>query len=293
MSCSKHRHLAGSAIFLGLLLTAGPNSLNAQQIGLQDLHIEFTNALGMKFILIEPGSMIVGRYEIECPDPPDDRDVPSRARWTAADLERCEKLAGRDSRPGFMVTLKQPYYIGKFPVTQGEWKQVMVQNPSFFQGDKVEGDADRHPVDSVSWEDARAFVEELNALDTTAVYRLPTEFEWEYAARAGADQVLSWAETRRHAWIADIDNGSTHPVGQKKPNAWGLYDTIGNVWEWVGDYYNEKIYPDPVPPDTGEVRVLRGGGFLADVANATYFTHAGGPGNGYDVGFRIVREIKP
>jgi formylglycine-generating enzyme required for sulfatase activity len=89
-----------------------------------------------------------------------------------------------------------------------------------------------------------------------------------------------------------VDKGTTHPVGGKKPNAWGLHDMLGNVWEWVEDYYNEKQFADPTPPLTGTVHVLRGGSFTSDVKNATWSTHAAGPGNGYDVGFRIVRAIR-
>jgi formylglycine-generating enzyme required for sulfatase activity len=81
-------------------------------------------------------------------------------------------------------------------------------------------------------------------------------------------------------------------VGQKEPNAWGLYDTLGNVWEWVQDYYNEKIFADPTPPDTGTVHVLKGASFVGDVKNLTYRTHGAGPANGWDVGFRVVREVE-
>ncbi|WP_225000066.1 SUMF1/EgtB/PvdO family nonheme iron enzyme [Cesiribacter sp. SM1] len=246
----------------------------------------------MEFELIEPGSMVVGRVELECPSPPDTREVDASVRWTEEDFKRCEELARRDSRPGFLVTINKPYYIGKYEVTQGQWKKVMGTNPSFFQESRVKGNADQHPVEGVSWEQAQAFIRKLNALDTAAVYRLPTEFEWEYAARAGADKLLSWAETKEQAWIQDTNKGSTQPVGKMKPNPWGLYDTIGNVWEWVEDYYNGKVYASPVPPDSGEVHVLKGGSFISDVVNATYFFHAGGPGNGYDVGFRLVRETK-
>ncbi len=201
-------------------------------------------------------------------------------------------MARRDSRPGFLVTIPRPYYLGKYEVTQGQWKKVMGTNPSFFQADKVAGNADLHPVEGVTWEQAQAFIKKLNALDTAAVYRLPTEFEWEYAARAGADTLLSWAETSKQAWIQATNKGATQAVGQMKPNAWGLYDMLGNVWEWVEDYHNGQVYPGPVPPTTGDVHVLRGGSFTSDVVNATYFFHGGGPGNGYDVGFRIVREAK-
>ena len=127
-------------------------------------------------------------------------------------------------------------------------------------------------------------------MEKTNAYRLPTEFEWEYAARAGADDDISWTEIRAQAIAGYNSYTSTHMVGEKKPNAWGLYDTLGNVWEWVEDFYNEKIFADPTPPRSGMEHVLKGGGFLADVKNATYMTHAVGPGSTFDVGLRVVRD---
>jgi len=256
-----------------------------------------TNAVGMEFVRIDPGSMVVGRFRPACPTPPAAGDsgqqrVDPRARWTADDFRRCEEMARRDAMPGFTVRIERPYYIGRYEVTQAQWRRVMGRNPSVFQGRRVAGDADRHPVENVTWEDAQAFVRTLNATDTTARYRLPTEFEWEYAARAGADEDLTWAEIRAQAHLALVDKGTTQPVGGKRPNAWGLYDTLGNVWEWVEDYYNEKLFADPVPPRAGTQHVLRGGSFLSDVKNTTYFTHAAGPGSGFDVGFRVVMEVR-
>lgn len=281
-----------SISFFTILLSTA--SLYSQQAGTDPEKEDksLTNTIGMEFERIEPGSMVVGRIQLECPPAPDTREVDESVRWTEEDFNRCEELARLHSSPGFMVTISKPYYIGKYEVTQGQWKKVMGTNPSFFQGDKVEGNADQHPVENVSWEQAQEFIQKLNELDTTAVYRLPTEFEWEYAARAGAEELLSWAETKKQAWIQDTNKGSTQPIGQMKPNPWGLYDMLGNVWEWVEDYYNGQVFPTPVPPDTGEVHVLRGGSFTSDVVNATYFFHGGGPGNGYDVGFRVVREEK-
>lgn len=250
-----------------------------------------TNTIGMEFVLIAPGRMLVGRFQPQCPR----RDVTAgaEARWTTADVDRCEEMARRDALPGFTVTLARPYYIGRYEVTQAEWKRVMGNNPSVFQGARVRGDADRHPVDNVTWSDAQAFLTRLNALDTTAHYRLPTEFEWEYAARAGAAAEPSWDDIRAGAWQADVDLGTTHPVGTKRPNAWGLHDTLGNVWEWVADAYNEKLFADPVPPTAGSTHVLKGGSFVSDVKNTTWSTHAAGPGNAFDVGFRVVRELRP
>ncbi|CAN5715666.1 hypothetical protein BH23GEM7_BH23GEM7_09090 [soil metagenome] len=265
-----------------------------------------TNPVGMEFVQIQPGSMVVGRFQPTCPAPPTGappgaaaeqpvsrgpRQDP-RALWTPEDYRRCAEMVQREARPGFTVTIKRPYQIGRYEVTQAEWKRVMGTNPSVFQGSRVAGDSDRHPVDNVTWEDAQDFLARLNELDASAVYRLPTEWEWEYAARAGADEDLSWAEVPDYAWLALVDKGTTRPVGTKKPNAWGLHDMLGNVWEWVQDYYNHELFADPTPPRTGTVRVLRGGSFLGDVKNTTYFERGAGPGNGFDVGFRIVREPK-
>ena len=281
--------ISRSAATLALALVAAP--VRAQQPTL-------TNAIGMEFVLIRPGSMLVGKFQPACPDSMVHRRsatapaVDPRTLWNADDYSRCAEMVKRDAMPGFTAIIARPYYIGKYEVTQAEWRKVMGSNPSVFQGSKVKDDADRHPVDNVTWADAQAFVERLNGMDRTAHYRLPTELEWEYAARAGASEEPTWAYIREVAWEQDIDKGTTHPVGTKKPNAWGLHDTLGNVWEWVADFYNEKLFPDPTPPRTGTTHVLRGGSFVSDVKNTTWFTHAGGPGSGFDVGFRIVREVR-
>lgn len=248
--------------------------------------------IGMEFVLIQPGKMTVGKIEIECPKFPDTRDVPESEKWTEQDFKRCQEMAKKDSKPGFVVKIEKPYYIGKFEITQGQWEKVMGSNPSHFQGSKVAGDSDLHPVENVTWEDAQTFIQKLNAMDPAHTYRLPTEFEWEYAARAGAEELLSWSETGKQAWIQKSDKGTTNAVGQMKPNPWELYDMLGNVWEWVEDFYNEDVFAYPVPPLSGKVHVLKGGSFISDVTNATYFFHGGGPGNGYDVGFRVLREVK-
>jgi formylglycine-generating enzyme required for sulfatase activity len=255
-----------------------------------------TNGIGMELVLVAPGTTLVGRFQPACPRPdtttaPDPNTNP-RARWTAEDHARCQQLVKRDASPGFIATIARPFYIGKFEVTQAQWRRVMGRNPSIFQGARVRGDTERHPVDNVSWADARAFIRRLNVAEPGARYRLPTEFEWEYAARAGAVGEPSWDTIRQSAWQAQVDLGTTHPVGGKQPNAWGLHDMLGNVWEWVADVYNEKLFADPVPTRTGRTHVLKGGSFVSDVKNATWSTHAGGPGSGFDVGFRVVREVR-
>jgi len=252
-----------------------------------------TNGIGMEFVLIRPGTLLVGRFEPTCPSPAaqDEAKRDARARWTEVHTEHCRAIVGRDRQPGFTVTIKRPFYIGRYEVSQREWTTVMGANPSAFQGDRIEGDAGTHPVDSVTWADTQRFVDRLNVREKSRAHRLPTEFEWEYAARAGASSDPTWDEIRRVAWVQDIATMSTHPVGKKQPNAWGLHDMLGNVWEWVDDVYNGKIFADPVPPRRGSTHVLKGAGFLGDVKNAIYSTHAAGPGDGFDVGFRVVRDV--
>lgn len=252
-----------------------------------------TNSVGMKLVLIQPGRFQVGVFKPSCPartDPVDPAEHP-RARWTDADYRRCEEMVRRDAKAGFTVTIPRPYYIGKYEVTQTEWTRVMGTNPSTFQRGDDGIDPARRPVDSVTWEEAQRFVRALNRVERTDAYRLPTEFEWEYAARAGSTTDPTWDEIRQMAWHQEIELPVTRTVGTKTPNAWGLHDMLGNVWEWVDDYYNEQTFADPVPPRRGTVHVLKGGGFLSDVKNAVYSTHGAGPGDGFDIGFRVVRDV--
>ncbi|WP_233507533.1 formylglycine-generating enzyme family protein [Adhaeribacter pallidiroseus] len=249
--------------------------------------VTFTNTFGMEFVLIQPGSMVVGKFQPGTGEPPKEKlnrpTLPASAYKTAAEM------AHKAFRPGFTVNLNQPYYIGKFEVTQEQWQKIMGTNPAFFKKDKVKDNNAQHPVENITWQDAQAFVQKLNAQDKQHTYRLPTEFEWEYAARAGAKEDIPWSEINE---VAVLGGTTTSPVGQKKPNAWGVYDMLGNVWEWMQDYYNEKIFADPVPPRAGKEHVLKGASFTGDVKNATYMTHAAGPGNGFDAGVRLVMEAR-
>ena len=236
-----------------------------------------TNKTGIEFIRINPGSFTYGRFQ-----PPYPKPDPRKKSYTSKDYKCAEQLAKRDAMPGFTVYISQPFYIGKYEITQQQWKNVMNSNPSMFKGDDL-------PVESVTWRDAQEFIKKLNESDNEYTYRLPTEFEWEYAARAGSKDDIAWDSIREQAHIA---TNTTVAVGSKKPNAWGLYDMLGNVWEWTGDLYNEKIFADKTPPSKGSQHVLKGASFAGDVKNATYMTHAAGPGNVWDVGFRIVMQKK-
>ena len=259
-----------------------------------------TNSVGMEFVLVQPGRFTVGRFQPAYAKPPDPNApadaAPAGRRGgrggpppTADEYKRIEEAWRKDVSDGFQVVIERPYYIGKFEVTQSQYRKVMGTNPSLFQGGLIADAADEHPVDSVTWADAQAFVKKLNQLEKTTVYRLPTEFEWEWAARAGADDDIAWADRRPQAFNS---GQTTQAVGKMQPNKAGLYDMLGNVWEWVEDVYNDKLFADPKPPRSGKERVLKGGSFLADVANLSYTTHAAGPGNKFDVGFRIVREVR-
>lgn len=199
----------------------------------------YTNSIGMKFVLIPSGSFMMGAD-------PNFEDASS------------------DETPRHRVTISKAFYLGKFEVTQSQWVAVMGHNPSKFKGRS-------NPVDTVSWDDARSFVRKLNQMEGTDKYRLPTEAEWEYAARAGTESTYSFgddvSDLGGYAWYWDNSGKKTHPVGQKGANAWGLHDMHGNVWEWVQDWYGENYYSqgrstDPQGPSSGDFRVLRGGSWF-------------------------------
>ena len=142
----------------------------------------------------------------------------------------------------------QDYYLGKYPVTQQQWEAVMGSNPSNFKGGNL-------PVEMVSWDDAQIFIQKLNQLSGKKHYRLSTEEEWEYACRAGSTSEYYFGDDEsqlgEYAWYKDNSGATTHPVGQKKPNGWGLYDMAGNVFEWTDSWSDSSR----------SYRVYRGGGW--------------------------------
>ena len=202
----------------------------------------FTNGIGMEFALIPAGSFMMG----------------------------CENPADRDcdaqELPRRRVTISKPFYMATTEVTQAQWERVMGANPSTFKGK-------HQPVDYVSWFEAQEFIARLNKKEGRGRYRLPTEAEWEYAARAGSETRFYFGndpgQLARHAWFAGNADKQSHPVAKGAPNAWGLYDVYGNVWEWVADWFDGAYYDwgpdiDPPGPDWGEARVLRGGSWKSD-----------------------------
>ena len=161
-----------------------------------------------------------------------------------------------DERPVHRVVISNGFWIGRTEVTQGLWKAVMKANPAFFRN------GDEFPVEQVGWNDCREFIRRLNRL-TGGAFRLPSEAEWEYACRAGG-RVDRPADLDACAWYDGNSAQSTHAVGLKLANAFGLHDMLGNVWEWCADGYDPAFYTrsplqDPVAPRSGIHRVDRGG----------------------------------
>ena len=254
-----------------------------------------TNSIGMEFVLVEPGTLVIGEFQPPYPVPTDTvKSFPhDYVMWMGdgrgyneEEFRLAKEMALNNSNKGFSFVVAKPYYIATTEVTQGQWKKVMGYNPSQF---KVVNGADNLPVENISWKEARKFIKKLNRLEKSKSYRLPSEFEWEHAARAGATKDIPWDEINA---TVNLNKKMPISVASKKPNSWGLYDMLGNVWEWVDDYYNEKLFADAEPPKKGKQHVLKGASFVGDVKNATYMTHAGGPGNGWDVGFRVVKDVE-
>ncbi len=227
----------------------------------------YTNSIGMEFVLIP-----AGEFDMGSPSDEEDRQV-----------TEC---------PLHTVKIEKAYYLGKYEVTQKQWREVMGDNPSDFKGDD-------YPVEQVSWNDVQEFIHKLNEIEGIDKYRLPSEAEWEYAARAGTSTRYSFGDDAsrlgEYGWYSGNSGGNTHPVGQKKPNSWGLYDMDGNVGEWVQDEWHDNY--DGAPTDgsawesvAGFYRVIRGGSWYYNACRSAvrYF---GGPDIRLnDVGFRLLQE---
>lgn len=219
----------------------------------------------MDFVRVRPGSFLMG--------------------CSAGDIE-CRV----EEKPAHHVNITRAFEIGKYQVTQAQYKEVTGTSPSFFSGPD-------QPVEGVNWEEAHRFCELLTEKKDGYRYRLPTEAEWEYAARAG-DPSPRYGLLADVAWVRDNSDGATHPVGQKKPNAFGLHDVLGNVWEWVQDWYAMDYYgrspeSDPTGAPSGEYRVARGGSWRGTVRGPARVSmrYVLRPSvKSIVIGFRCVRE---
>ena len=198
------------------------------------------------------------------------------------------------AKPMHKVTITNPFYLGIYPVTQREWNAVMSDNPSRFKGDNL-------PVEYVSWREVQEFIRKLNAKEGTGKYRLPSEAEWEYACRAGTTTRYSFGDSEsklgEYAWFKEISGDKTHPVGQKKPNSWGLYDMHGNVWEWVQDTWHDSYDGAPTDGSAWEgfdsYRVIRGGNWdnVARNCSSASRTYDDPDRRNSDLGFRLMRSV--
>ena len=248
------------AVRVSALLFLPACALFAQAVPEEDASQVLTNSVGMKLTLIQPGSFTMG-----------------------------STIGDRDEQPFHKVTITNPFYMGTHEVTQAQWHAVMGgEGPSHFRGEN-------RPVEQISWNDAKLFCKRLSA-NEGVTYRLPTEAEWEYACRAGTTTDLYWGESWDDtlSWVGMPTAGETKVVGTKPPNPWGLYDMIGNVWEWCEDAYgpySAEDQTDPAPTD-GAMRVCRGGGAYTVWRYARCAARGNGPpaDKDYHLGFRVVRQ---
>ena len=227
---------------------------------------KITNSLGMNFVHVPFGNFMMGSPAYEF-----DRDSDENQH---------------------RVTLTKGFYMQTTEVTQGQWKAVMGNNPSDFSNC-----GDDCPVENVSWNDVQEFIVKLNRKEGGSRYRLPTEAEWECAARAGSTTRFCFGDDHdrlvEYGWYDTNSGGKTHAVALKKPNAWGLYDMHGNVYEWCQDWhgdYPSRSVTDPTGPSSGSDRMDRGGGWGVNARRCRSADRDGyGPSVRYGIlGFRLA-----
>ena len=265
--------------FPGIFLLAILPALPVQLLAADSIR----NEIGMVFMQVPAGEFIMGSKDL-------DEIIIEQPEGDAAMV--------KDETPAHRVVFEQPFYLGTTEVTQAQWLTVM---------DNRHG-PDSHwshknwrqlPVVGVTWHDTQAFIEKLNARDKQLRYRLPTEAEWEYAARAGQGGLRPWPVDAlvNHAWYIENSGDDIQPVATRSANPWELHDLFGNVWEWTGDWYAPNYYANsplasPAGPAEGTKKIRRGGSFHcpAHLVRPAYRA-ADAPDTRYSViGFRLVAE---
>ncbi|HID82286.1 MAG TPA: hypothetical protein EYH06_01000 [Chromatiales bacterium] len=265
------KQFSGLALFICVLQMANSETIE--------------NFLNIEFVRVPAGVSVMGTEDLE-----------------AAAMEMPEPDVNKlhDESPAHTVVFEQPFFLSKTEITQAQWLKVMENKPGPENNWQQKNWRDL-PAVSISWFMAQRFAKELSKLDKHYNYRLPTEAEWEYAARAGSTDLRPWPldDLEEHAWFINNSGDEPQPVATRKPNAFGLHDMIGNVWEWTADWYASDIYKqgrriNPKGPEKGNARVRRGGSYHCPLhLTRVGYRSADDPGKRYSVlGFRVVAEKK-
>jgi formylglycine-generating enzyme required for sulfatase activity len=253
---------------VGVLVAAGCAVLLSGPYQDKSLTVMLANDVSMDFVRIAPGTFMMGCSpgDSQCAD---------------------------DEKPAHRVHISGGFEMAKYEVTAAQWQALTVRRPAV----PVPASGDNHAYGFSSWSMAQEFIGYLNERKDGFRYRLPTEAEWEYAARAGSTAAYPGSDLNAIAWLGQNVVGRPEIVGQKRSNAWGLYDMHGNAWEWVQDWYHARYYQqspqnDPQGPPVGEYRVARGGSALSDArsARASARRYVGTQASVDYYGLRPVRE---
>ncbi|MDD2715762.1 MAG: SUMF1/EgtB/PvdO family nonheme iron enzyme [Candidatus Wallbacteria bacterium] len=253
--------------------SAGEGAKSAALFWITNKNVVLSGEVSMEFVWIPSGSFTMGS------------PVSDTNSWT-------------DERPQHTVNITRGFWLGKYKVTQSQWQALTGNNPSCYQGTNYPNSGNR-PVEQVSWTDCQAFIATLNSKGV-GTFRLPTEAEWEYACRAKMTTIYYWGANfnGNYMWYSENSGNQTHDVGLKLPNAWGLYDMIGNLWELCNDWYDGCYYTssaatDPQGPASGTTRVMRGGSWGAGIADCRSAARCDNTVDGktVDIGFRLAGDL--